>query len=171
MKDHETFLRAAALFARAVPEARFVCAGDGARGHALGLRQRADELGLAPRLTWTGVREDVRAVYNACDLIASTSVAEGFPNALVEALACERPCVATDVGDCALALGAEGSLVPPRDPEAQAEAWSRVHALAPAERARIGARARARVTRELSLEACTARTEEALQDALRLARA
>lgn len=167
MKDHGTFLAAAARFAREAPEARFLCVGDGAPGYAHRLRRRAQELGLGPRLSWAGARADVGAVYNACDLVVSTSLAEGFPNALVEAQACGRPCVATDVGDCALALGPEGTLVPPRDPQAQAQAWARVRALAAPARAELGERARARVTAELSLEACTERTEQALLGVLR----
>lgn len=165
MKDHETFLAAAALLARQAPEARFLCVGSGAPAHAERLRRRARALGLEARVTWAGERADVRAVHNACDLVASTSLAEGFPNALVEAQACGRPCVASDVGDCKRALAPEGIVVPARDPDAQARAWRALRAEAPAARAARGERARARVVAELSLEACAAGTERALLEA------
>lgn len=165
MKDHGSFLEAAARFAAQVPEARFLCVGGGPRAYAGSLARRARELGLEQRVLWTGPRDDVRAALNACDLVASTSLAEGFPNALCEALACERPCVATDVGDCAWVLGEDGLLVPPSDPVAQAAAWARTRALASEQRAARARRARARIAREFSLAACTQRTEQALLSA------
>ena len=56
------------------------------------------------------------AVYNALDLVISSSVSEGFPNVVGEALACGVGCVVTDVGDSARLVGATGAVVPPHDP-------------------------------------------------------
>ena len=167
MKDHGTFLAAAAVFARKEPRARFVCLGDGAPGYTVELRRRADKLGLGERVHWVGTCDDPCSAYNAFDLVASTSVAEGFPNALSEALSCERPCVASDVGDCDQALGLEGTLVPAGDPRAQAEAWTRLLSRPADERRARGARARRRIAQELSLERCAQRTEEALSSVIR----
>ena len=167
MKDHPSFLDAAQRFARSEPRARFLCVGTGSAEHAALLRRHAERLGIAERVTWAGLRPDVRAVYNACDLVASTSLAEGFPNAVAEALACGRPVVATDVGDTAWAAGTEGVLVPARDAAAQARTWAEVLALSPTEREACGRAARARIAREFSVERCIDATEDALATVVR----
>ena len=118
MKDHPTFLRAAAMLAREREDLRFVCVGEGTPASTADLHRLAHELGLAERLVWAGVRLDMPAVCNAMDIVASSSYGEGFPNVVAEAMACGVPCVVTDVGDSALIVGATGSVVEPASPEA-----------------------------------------------------
>jgi len=115
LKDHPTFLEAAALLAAQRPEARFVCVGGGPDGYARSLRERAQLLGLGQRLVWAGERGDMPAVYNALDLLCLSSVAEGFPNVLGEAMSCGTPCVSTDAGDAAQVLGQTGAVAAPGD--------------------------------------------------------
>jgi len=123
MKDHATFLDAAALLAGQRPEARFVCVGGGPGEYAAGLRAKAEGLGLAGRLVWAGGRQDMERVYNALDILCLSSAhGEGFPNALGEAMACGVPCVTTDVGDAALVVGGAGLCVAPGRPEELAAA-------------------------------------------------
>ena len=78
----------------------------------------------------------------ALDLASLTSLAEGFPNVVAEAMASEVPCVVTDVGDARWIVGETGRLVPGRDPAALAAAWSEMLALTANERRETGARAR-----------------------------
>lgn len=114
MKDHPTFLAAAARLAALRPELRFVCVGAGPEAYARGLRDQALGLGLGGRLLWAGQRHDMPRVYNALDLLClSSAYGEGFPNVLGEAMSCGIPCVSTDVGDAARVLGATGIVVPP----------------------------------------------------------
>jgi glycosyltransferase involved in cell wall biosynthesis len=120
IKQHEVFLRAAADVAAAHPEARFVCVGDGPPEYAARLRHLGEELGLGDRVRWLGERPDMPAVYNALDVLAACSYGEGFPNVIAEAMACQVPCVVTDVGDAAWIVGSSGIVVPPRDPAALA---------------------------------------------------
>jgi len=121
MKDHPTFLRAAALVAREMTSCRFVCVGAGPEGYAARLRRLAQELGLSDRLIWAGARNDMPAVYNAVDIVCSSSTTEGLPNAIAEAMACGVACVVTNVGDSVLLVGATGLVVPANDPKALAD--------------------------------------------------
>jgi glycosyltransferase involved in cell wall biosynthesis len=96
VKNHELFLRAAALLARRVPGARFVVLGGGAGLE--GLRRIASELGVAERVRFVGLRTDLPAVYAGLDAVALTSLNEGTPLSLIEAMSAGKPVVATDVG-------------------------------------------------------------------------
>lgn len=118
MKDHPTFLRAAAMLAPDREGLRFVCVGEGTAAYTAELHRLASELGLAERLIWAGARLDMPAVCNAMDIVASSSYGEGFPNVVAEAMACGVPCVVTDVGDSAMIVGATGAVVEPVSPDA-----------------------------------------------------
>lgn len=120
MKDHGTFLQAAKRAAEANPRLRFVCIGDGPLRESL--VSETARLGLGDRVIWAGVRSDMPEVYNAIDICCLSSITEGFPNVLGEAMATGTPCVSTDVGDAALILGDTGLTVAQKNPQALAEA-------------------------------------------------
>ncbi len=126
MKDHATFLRAAAIVSERHPEARFEIIGDGPEPFVAELKRLARDLGLADSVTWSPAQPDLENVYPRLSaLVSSSAYGEGFSNVLGEAMACGVPCIATDVGDAAVVLGETGFLCPPRDPAALAEAMSR----------------------------------------------
>jgi glycosyltransferase involved in cell wall biosynthesis len=109
IKNHAMFLRAAArlqefnLSASEQPRIRFVIIGDGSlRGS---LEEQARELGLADNVAFLGTREDPEAFYPALDVVALTSHNEGTPLTLIEAMANERPVIATAVGGVVDLLG------------------------------------------------------------------
>ena len=122
VKDHATFLKAAALISLRESELWFVCVGNGPEEYEASLRRLADEHRISQRVIWAGARDDMPAVYNALDVACSSSSSEGFPNTIAEAMACGVPCVVTDVGDSALLVGDTGIIVPPNDPQALAQA-------------------------------------------------
>ena len=80
-------------------------------------------LGLNDSLICAGERYDMAAVYNAMDIVTSSSFGEGFSNVIGEAMACGVSCVVTDVGDSAIIVGETGVIVPPKDPQALADGW------------------------------------------------
>lgn len=113
MKDHQTFLAAAALVAERRPDVHFVCVGEGPHDYWLELRRFAQNLGLSNRLLWVPPRLDMPAVYNALDVLTLSSRGEGLPNVVAEAMSCGVPCVVTNVGDSAWIVGDTGVVVPP----------------------------------------------------------
>jgi glycosyltransferase involved in cell wall biosynthesis len=121
MKGHECFLRAATLVSSACTNVRFVIVGSGPLEYRQTLSRVAAKLGISDRLTWRDAIAEIEIVYNAIDVLATSSIfGEGFPNVVAEALACGLPVVATDVGDTARVLGACGWLVPRNEPAALA---------------------------------------------------
>jgi glycosyltransferase involved in cell wall biosynthesis len=126
MKDHPTFIKAAALVAQHNQDARFVCVGGGPPKYSAQLCSLAEENQISDRFVWAGQRDDMRAVYNALDMVCSSSAfGEGLPNAIAEAMACGIPCVVTDVGDSALLVGDTGIVVPPNNVQALADGLSK----------------------------------------------
>lgn len=122
MKDHSTLLRAAALVRSSRRDVRFAIVGSGDAEYSNRLRQLAAELGLGTAIGWHGERPDVERIMNALDVYASASVAEGFSNALAEAMACGVIPAVTDAGDNAALVGEYGTVVPAGSPERLADA-------------------------------------------------
>jgi len=167
IKDHSTFLHAAALVAKQCPVMRFVCIGGGDSAYKESLMALSKELELSTRLVWAGECDDMPSVYNALDVACLTSIAEGCPNVLLEAMACSVPCVATDVGDSKRIIGDTGDIVQPRDPQALAAALYRMFLMDGAERVRQGQRARDRIIQHFSLERLIRETSSALEGTAR----
>jgi glycosyltransferase involved in cell wall biosynthesis len=120
MKDYPTFLQAAALLCQERQDLCFVCIGrEQEPDYTKQLDDLTSQLGIADRVIWAGARLDMPEVYNALDIIVSTSAyGEGFSNAIGEAMACGKPCVVTNVGDSAWIVSDRGIVVPPGEPKA-----------------------------------------------------
>ncbi|HEX6039718.1 glycosyltransferase [Longimicrobium sp.] len=161
LKDHGTFVRAAGRLHAARPDAVFVLAGRGVNGGNEALRAQLEGAGLDGSVRLLGPRDDLSDLYPVFDVAALTSTSEGFPNVVVEAMACGVPCVVTDAGDAAAIVDGTGAVVPPGDDGAVAAAWARLLDLPADERAALGRAARARVVEAFSLEAAL-RSYEAL---------
>jgi glycosyltransferase involved in cell wall biosynthesis len=152
MKDHETFLRAAAELAASDREIHFVLIGRGIARTMDCAQPFMTESCLASRLHFLGERDDVAGLVAGFDLATlSSAFGEGFPNVIAEAMACGVPVVATDVGDAGRIVGDAGLLVPPRNAGALAEAWRTLLA-APACRAAMGLAGRARIAQDFGLD-------------------
>jgi glycosyltransferase involved in cell wall biosynthesis len=141
-KGHATLLAAAGLLAPRALEMRYVFCGAGREEAAL--RRAAAPLGETVR--FAGFRRDMGACLAAADIAVLPSLYDGLGVAALEAMAAERPVVASRVGGLAeVVVHAEtGLLVPPADPTALAMALERL-AGDPALRARLGAAGRERV--------------------------
>ncbi len=151
-KDHHTFLEAASILHKAMPETRFLLIGRGEERLLKRLKKRMGELCLDEVVYWLGFRNDISRLLSSLDINTSTSIGEGFPNAVAEAMACGVPCVVTDVGDSANIVGETGFVVPPRDPQALAKAWMNLLQISFDDRCRLGEKARNRIIDNFSLE-------------------
>jgi glycosyltransferase involved in cell wall biosynthesis len=163
MKDHQTFLKAAAILANSRADARFVCIGTGPERFTSDLKTLASELGLGDNVIWPGpILGDMTAAYNALDICcSSSSFGEGTSNAVAEAMACGVPCVVTDVGDSKLIVGETGIVVPPKNPEALSAGWAAM-AERLSENPQLRDAVRARVESRLSLSALVRNTSDTL---------
>ncbi len=95
-KNQVMFLRAASTLKTRHPKLRFVIGGAGPEeGH---LRQLTSDLDLTDRVIFTGLIKDVAPVYQGVDIFALTSLTEGVPITILEAMAAQVPVIATGVG-------------------------------------------------------------------------
>lgn len=130
IKGHKFLLRA---FSKLRIPARLVIVGDGVLREEL--EQLAEELGVRRNVDFLGYKKDVVPVYRETDISVLSSLNEGAPVAVIEALACARPVIATDVGGVRDLLGKtvetiaggvclceRGILVPPAHADALAAA-------------------------------------------------
>ena len=126
-KDHETYLRAAALIAARLPQTKFLIVGedpDAGQGRRCGLARLAGELGLSDKVVFTGMRQDIPQIMAGLDILVHCAHGEAFGRVLVEAMAAATPVVATAVGGIpeVVVEGRTGMLVEEGDAEAVGQA-------------------------------------------------
>lgn len=161
MKDHESFLRAAALLLQDFPELHFVLAGTDVDEQNPHLSQLLHELDLGDQIHLLGERKDVPYLTSALDIATSSSYfGEAFPNVVGEAMACQVPCVVTDVGDSAIIVGNTGKVVPPQNPQALADGCREIISVGTEGRQALGKQAREKVINLYSLDAITTQYEQ-----------
>lgn len=139
---------AAAELARTRPDVHLSICGNALRMTANELRERADAHGLGDRFHLTGRVEEPDRVLPAFDIFVNCSLFEGSSNAIIEAMACRLPIVATRVGGSPELVddGVNGLLVPPMSVRDLSAALGKL-AADPELRARYGANGRKRVER------------------------
>lgn len=151
-KGYPHAVRAASIVRKRVPGVRFDIVGDGAmRGE---LEAQVRQAGLDDTVRFLGQRRDVADLMAGFDCYALSSVIEGMPNALLEAMASGLPVITTSAGGSAEVVvdGESGLVVPPGDADALADAIVRVLADGDLAR-RLGAAAEVRARSRFSLEA------------------
>jgi glycosyltransferase involved in cell wall biosynthesis len=152
-KDFSNLLRA---FARVCAErsgARLWIAGEAAGAEFERVSGLAMELGLGSRVRWLGLRRDLPALLDAADGFVLASAWEGMPLAVGEAMAMEKPVVATDVGGVRELVGEAGTMVPAQSPESLAQAMLETMRRPAEERCASGLEARMRIASHFSMEA------------------
>lgn len=157
-KDPLNLLNAVNLSRQFRPELHVWIVGEGEMRAAM--EEYVATHGLAERVRFLGLRDDIPELMRAMDAYVLSSVTEGLPMALLEAMSSGLPVVATRVGGVPAALGDSGVLVPPENPEELASALDELRA--DAERCRrLGRLARARAVKEFDASAMYRRYGEA----------
>ncbi|MFD8795303.1 GT4 family glycosyltransferase PelF [Streptomyces vinaceus] len=153
IKDLETLIRAYAFMREELPALRLRLFGPvpaGCEEYRTRLEGLGAELGVADGISYEGRIADVAQAYAAGSIVMLSSISEGFPFSIIEAMSCGRTTVSTDVGGVREAVGDTGLVVPPREPETMARA-----ALAllrdDERRAELGRRSRKRVVEKFTL--------------------
>ncbi|GIV07393.1 MAG: glycosyl transferase [Fimbriimonadales bacterium] len=128
------------------------------------VRREAERLGVASHVLWLGERKDVPRLLQAIDLYALATLSDMLPMAMLEAMWAELPILATCVGGIPEAItdGIEGWLVPPKDPDALANALLEI-LTQPDERARRAHNAHQRVRHNFTVQPQVAQIEAILQ--------
>lgn len=154
VKDHATFLGAARLLRARIPQSRFLLVGYGVDRENRGLFDRLKKAQLDTSVIALGERDDIPALLSALDVYVSSSRAEGFPNAVAEAMACGIPCVVTDVGSSRELVGETGIVVPPGSEQILAAAILQLVEQSAAQRCERGRAARERILSLYSSSRC-----------------
>jgi glycosyltransferase involved in cell wall biosynthesis len=151
-KGHADLIEAAGSVAREIPDVLFLLVGRDA-GAMAEARNQIARLGLENHVVLAGARADTTGIFAASTLAVHPSHQEGFPNAVLEAMAAGKAVVAAASGGTVEAMedGRTGILVPPCNPDALAEALLRL-LRDPARAQRMGEAGRERVQAEFSLE-------------------
>lgn len=122
-KDHFGLLSALSIVKSRVPDFKFALIGRDLNSANTALNNEIEKLNLESNIILLDQRTDITLVMNGLDFhVLSSGFGEAFPNVLAESMACETPCVTTNVGDAAVIVGETGWVVPPKDPQALARA-------------------------------------------------
>lgn len=151
IKDHESFLRAASIISRQQENVYFLLVGKDVDQNNYKLQSLIAELGIREKVHLLSEREDLSNIYSSLDIVALSSISEAFPNVIGEAMACEVPCVVTDVGDAAWLVGDSGKVVPTKNPTEMATAFTKLIVAGKAERRKLGKLGRKRIIENFSL--------------------
>ena len=129
-KDFDTFFDAAAKIAKADDRVQFVLCGEHVDDQNEALLEAISQVGITSKVHLLGYQSEIQKIHQSLDvLVSSSAFGEAFPNVIAEAMACGTPCVATDVGDARSLIVDTGLVVPPRDPQALADAVLQLIAL------------------------------------------
>lgn len=167
-KDHQNFVRAAAIVATDFPNVRFLMVGPGLDWDNAQLCSWIDTAGLRERFILLGERADIALWLSVMDIFCSPSRTEAFPQVVGEAMVLGRPAVVTDVGDTALIVGDTAIVVERENPAALAAGLMELLMAEPQERRSLGMRAQQRVRREYSMTRTVECTLAAYAEALQL---
>ncbi len=158
LKDLETLIRAAAIVCDVRPDTRFVLYGKPPKGNewyyqkCLDMRER---LKLQENVIFAGFAASAATAYNEGDFVILSSISEGFPYSVVEAMMCGRTVVGTDVGGVSEALEGCGLVVEPRNPSEMAKACLQL-IQNPEQTRAMGRKAREKALAEFTLQKCNA---------------
>lgn len=166
MKNHAGLIRAAGEAVRGGADLQLVLIGPDVGPADPAIADAIVGAELGDRISFLGARYDMPMLMPGFDVVVTASTfGESFPVVIAEAMAAGVPCIATDLGDCAMLIGDTGGIVPAGDAAALTAALSTWLTLPKDARRAVGIRARGRIRENFSIAASTHRYE-ALYEAL-----
>jgi glycosyltransferase involved in cell wall biosynthesis len=150
-KDYPNLLRAFARLPSASPRAQLWIAGGAGAAEAKRMRDLTERIGISDSVHWLGLRDDMPALLDAADAFVLSSAWEGMPLVVGEAMAMQKPVVATDVGGVRELLGDAGVLASSKDSAALADAMLRVMRMPADQRHALGHAARQRIRQHFDM--------------------
>ena len=151
-KDYPNLLRAYARVRAEFPSTRLMVAGELLGSESASIQNYARKLGLEDCIDWLGLCRDMPALLDASDGFVLASAWEGMPLVVGEAMAMEKPVVATDVGGVGELVGDCGLVAPAKNSESLADAMLATMRTTPETSALIGGRARKRIQEQFSID-------------------
>ncbi|MFC2053448.1 glycosyltransferase [Chloroflexota bacterium] len=152
MKDQANFIHAASKLHQYHPDVHFVLVGRGVSDDNTELTDLISRLDLTHQIHLIGERSDIAEITPGLDIgTLSSAWGDAFPNVIGEAMACEVPFVATDIGDSQRIIQDTGIVVHPEDPEALSYAWNELIGMGTQGRQSLGKKARQRVKSQFLL--------------------
>ena len=166
-KDPRNFVLAAEIIAREYPNVVFLMIGRHIEPANEQLKSYLNATGYAHRFVLLGERSDTRICLAAIDIFCLSSLSEGFPNVVGEAMAMGIPCVVTNTGDAAVLVADTGVVVPKSNPVALSNGVKNIINLSIGERQTLGKKARSRIENDFSLALTRQRFEAVYLNLLR----
>ena len=152
-KDYPNLLQAFAGLHSAYPSTQLWIAGAGSTVQKKMLRNFADTRGISDSVRWLGLWHDMPALFDAADAFVLSSAWEGMPLVVGEAMAMEKPVVATDVGGVCELVGDAGVIVAAKDPRALTDAMICAMRMPEDQRREMGHAARERILNHFDMDA------------------
>lgn len=151
VKDHLTFIQAAAELAQDDKNLRFLMVGRDLTSDNSALMNAINLTGYAEQFILAGERNDIPCCLKASDIFCLHSVTEGFPNVLGEAMAMGVPSVTTDVGDASFLIGMRQYVVPAKQPVQLAQCLRSLLSMDFSERKKLGLALQKRIKENFSM--------------------
>lgn len=148
-KDYPNLLVAFQKFLLLNSDAHLLIVGQGELEDEL--KQLCKTLNIQNKIHFLGLRRDIPDLLNMADAFVLSSKHEGLPLVVGEAMACEKPVIATDCGGVKEFLGGNGFLCPPQDAQSLANAMKKCMNLSIKERVCMGEKSRAYIIKSYSL--------------------
>ncbi len=153
LKGYDVFIEAAAIISKSINNAIFIMIGRHVNEDNFELNSLILTRGGNADFRLLDERRDVMKIISTMDVYCLSSISEGFPNVVAEAMLMQIPCVVANVGDAAQIVGPTGYVVPPRNPSAIAEAVCALANIGEKQRRAFGKAARQRIVDNYSIEA------------------
>lgn len=163
LKDYENFIKALNLVKKQGIKFHAVLVGTNIDEDNQELMHLVKEYDLINNCSLLGRRDDIATIMSGADIFVSSSIDEGFPNVIGEAMACETPCVVTDAGDSAYIVGKTGIVVPSKDSNALADGIIEILKYTDNGRQQLGSLAKQRVVEKFDINKVTKQFEELYQ--------